>query len=44
MLSSQLEIAATKSRKVAIWFGNLFILLALWQKSYKKVNEVLIMF
>lgn len=43
-LSSQLEIAATKSPKVAIWIGNLFILLALWQKSYKKVNEVLILF
>ena len=44
MLLSKLEIAAIKFPKVAIWVGNLFILLALWQKSYKKVNEVLVLF
>lgn len=44
MLSSQLEIATIKFPKVAIWVDNLFILLALWQKSYKTVDEVLILF
>ena len=44
MLSSQLEIAAIKFRKVAIWVDNLFIMLAPWKKSYKTVDEVLILF